>query len=124
MLCVYCSCSIMCTVCVFYIILCLCSVYFILFCALCMYFCTVCVVLCSTRPQQSLLIKLLCLRGTRVQFNYTSTARPLTTLRKWLMLNYECNLLGLMIPYRIFNPSSTKFRISREKFNHLIPEIL
>ena len=29
-------------------------------------------------------------------------------------------IYDLMTPYRIFNPSSTKFRISLEKFNHLI----
>ena len=37
----------------------------------------------------ALLIKLLCLVAP------ACTARPLTTLRKWLMLNYESNLLAL-----------------------------
>ena len=35
------------------------------------------------------IIIILCPRGTRVQLNYTMYRRSLTTLRKWLMLNYE-----------------------------------
>ena len=49
-----------------------------------------------------------CLTTARVSDHYSTwhlrpiiiiiscTARPLTTLRKWLMLNYECNLFGLI----------------------------
>ena len=49
----------------------------------------------------------------------SSSLRVSMDARKLFPILYY-TIYDLMTPYRIFNPSSTKFRISLEKFNHLI----